>query len=289
MLSVNRRISDIRSQVADWRSSGRTVGFVPTMGALHEGHGALIRASIEQCDRTVVSVFVNPLQFDRKEDLLTYPRDDKADQAFIEDLGAHALFLPSVEEMYPQEQWTILTQKTITNNLDGNARPGFFDGILTVVLKLFHMVHPDVAFFGLKDYQQVAVIRRMVADLNMEVEIRGIPTAREPNGVAYASRNKLLSEEDRPHAPLLYQALQATEARFHQGVDDVVILLDGLRKALAAIPNARIDYADLVDGVCLQLKTEKASVGDVLALAVYLGSVRLIDNLILSEKNSFLS
>ncbi|MFT7619145.1 MAG: pantoate--beta-alanine ligase [Planctomycetota bacterium] len=288
MLSVNRRASDVRTLVKDWRATGRRVGFVPTMGALHEGHGALIRASIEECDRTIVSVFVNPLQFEHAEDLKSYPRDEKADQNFIEDLGANALFLPSAEEMYPDEPLTIVTQKGLTAHLDGAARPGFFDGILTVVLKLFNMVDPDVAYFGKKDFQQVAVINRMVTDLNMNVEIRGMPTARDRDGVALASRNKLLTTSAREEAPRLYEALENFRTRFFDGETDVSRLTEEFVHDLSDLTDVKIDYASVVDPKTLSLRTEKVEVGDVLAIAVFLGPVRMIDNITLdSNRRAF--
>ncbi len=283
MLSVNRRANDVRTLVADWRSSGHTVGFIPTMGALHEGHGSLIRASLDQCDRTLVSIFVNPLQFDRDEDLATYPVDSRADQNFVADLGAHALFLPSVEEMYPSKQLTLVTQSELTDHLDGAARPGFFDGILTVVLKLFHMVNPDIAFFGQKDYQQVAVVRRMVEDLNMTIKIHAMPTERESNGLALSSRNRLLAKTSRSDAPKLFKCLNELRSRFRDGETEVRALVAPIRKTLAAIPDARIDYISVVDGQSLQLRTDRVQVGDVVAIAVFLGEIRLIDNIILSD------
>lgn len=288
MLSVNRRANDVRTLVADWRSTGRSVGFVPTMGSLHEGHASLIRASIEECDRTIVSVFVNPLQFDRADDLKSYPRDEKADQNLIADLGANALFLPSVEEMYPEQTLTIVTQKGLTAHLDGAARPGFFDGILTVVLKLFNMVSPDVAYFGEKDFQQVAVVRRMVMDLNLMVDIRGMPTARDRDGLALSSRNKLLTTSAREEAPRLYESLENLRRKFFDGETNLDRLLGQLNQELSDIEDARVDYASIVDPKTLALRSKTVEVGDVVAIAVFLGPVRLIDNIRLdTERRAF--
>lgn len=283
MLSVIRRASDVKTQVADWKSTGRKIGFVPTMGGLHDGHGSLIRASLEECDRTIVSVFLNPLQFEHESDLETYPHDEKLDINFCADLGANAVFYPSVDEMYPTKPITIVTQSGLTDHLDGAARPGFFDGILTVVTKLFHMVAPDVAYFGQKDYQQVCVVTRLVQDLNFDIEIRSMPTAREKDGLAMASRNNLLTKTGREVAPKIYAGMKQLRQSFLAGEKSTDRLLGTLNRALEDIPQSRVDYASIVDPQTLALRKGDINPGDVLAVAVFVGEVRMIDNIILDN------
>ncbi len=283
MPSVIRRHSDLATLVADWRALSARIGFVPTMGALHEGHASLVRGALDECNRVVVSIFVNPLQFDRKDDLESYPRDEKKDLTFLADLGAHAVFLPTPAEIYPEGHVTRVVQRGLTDRLCGAKRPGHFDGVLTVVLQLLNMVRPDAAYFGLKDYQQVAVIRRMVRDLRVGVEIRALPTLREKDGLAMSSRNALLTPEQRTEAPRIRAAMLAADAAFRAGEADVAVLVDAARSAIAAVPGARIDYVELVDSDELAPRAE-AREGDLLAVAVFLGPVRLIDNLLLGRE-----
>ncbi|MCA9320271.1 MAG: pantoate--beta-alanine ligase [Planctomycetes bacterium] len=267
--------------VGDWRQSKRRIGFVPTMGALHEGHLALVRASLEECNRTVVSIFVNPLQFDRATDLETYPREEEKDRALLADAGVQVLFMPRAEDFYPPGFATRVSQPELSRHLCGATRPGHFDGVLTVVLKLFNAVLPDRAYFGQKDYQQVTLIERMVRDLGLPVEIRRQPTVREPDGLAMSSRNKLLRPEDRVEAPRIHAALQDAEAAFRAGNREG--LPGRVESALKSIPGARIDYVELASGDVLSPREGPARAGDVLAVALFLGPVRLIDNLVLGD------
>lgn len=283
MPSVIRRASDLATLVADWRALSAKVGFVPTMGALHEGHASLVRAALEECNRVIVSIFVNPLQFDRPDDLERYPRVEKADIGYLADLGVHAVFVPAVAEIYPEGHVTRVVQSGLVDRLCGASRPGHFEGVLTVVLQLFNMVRPDRAYFGLKDYQQVAVIRRMVRDLHVPIEIRALPTLREKDGLAMSSRNALLEPRLRALAPRLRAAMIELDDAFAAGETSVARLTAELRAALAAIPDSRLDYAEIVDPDDLGPRAE-ARAGDLLAVALFLGPVRLIDNLRLGDE-----
>ncbi len=283
MMSVVRHTSDVRCLVSDWKAARRKVGFVPTMGALHAGHARLITESLAECDRTVVSIFVNPLQFDRKDDLESYPRSDEADLALLEELGVHLVYQPREKDMYPEGFVTRVVQEGLTETLCGAARPGHFDGVLTVVLKLFNVVQPDLAWFGQKDYQQVQVIRRMVKDLNCPVEVRMSPIVREADGLALSSRNRLLTPEQRAAAPRIFKALQKCDVAFRSGQRNVDALRVQVARELEGLPEARIDYVEITDPRSLLPRRSDAAEGDLLAVAVYLGAVRLIDNLLLGR------
>lgn len=251
------------------------------MGALHEGHVSLVRASLEECDKTIVSVFVNPLQFDRADDLEGYPRTEESDRTLLQDLGVDVIFLPRADRMYPPGFATQVTQSGLTDHLCGAARPGHFDGVLTVVLKLFNAVRPDRAYFGRKDYQQAAAIRRMVHDLDVAVEIRVMPIVREADGLALSSRNARLTEAHRAEAPGIHRALLAAQSRYREGDAAVRSVAAALVEDLGAIPGARIDYADICDPDTLVPRDAGDVVedGDLLAVAVWFGDIRLIDNL----------
>ncbi len=283
MMSVVRHTSDVRCLVSDWKGARRKVGFVPTMGALHEGHARLIRESLAECDRTVVSIFVNPLQFEREDDLRSYPKSDGADLALLEELGVHLVYQPRTKDMYPDGFATRVVQEGLTETLCGAARPGHFDGVLTVVLKLFNVVQPDLAWFGQKDYQQVQVVRRMVKDLNVPIEIRMSPTVREGDGLALSSRNRLLTPAQREAAPRIYRALQKCDLAFREGQRNVDALRVQVARELEGIPDARIDYVEISDPQTLSPRRGDAVEGDLLAVAVFLHSVRLIDNLLLGR------
>lgn len=267
-----------RAAVVRWQRRGLSVGFVPTMGALHKGHLSLVRAAAAECERTVLSVFVNPTQFGAGEDLDAYPRRLDADCESAERAGANAVFCPTERIMYPAGYATFVDQEGLTDVLEGAHRPGHFRGVLTVVCKLFNAVPADRAYFGQKDFQQTVVIRRMVADLDMAVRVRVLPTVREPDGLAMSSRNEYLGPKERRDALCLWNALQAARARYESGRTDAEEAREAMRRVLTALPDASPDYADIVDCDTLErvdVLTDRA----VAVLAVRLGRTRLIDNL----------
>lgn len=281
--ALRRKVAELRKvaesrEVAESRKGGARVGFVPTMGALHRGHAELLRVARSQADVLVASIFVNPLQFDRKDDLDRYPRTWEADLAICEEQGVDLVFAPTVQDLYPQEQLTFVDAPVLTQYLCGAFRPGHFRGVATVVLKLFNAVQPDFACFGEKDAQQLAVIRRMVADLNLPVEVVPVPTVREEDGLALSSRNKLLSAEDRLVAPRFAEALRAVIATVQAGEHDVARAKQAAYQSLAATPQMQVEYLELVDADTM---TPVETIGDegLLAAAVWLGGVRLIDNM----------
>jgi pantoate--beta-alanine ligase len=265
---VVNAVAEVRTAVNSERLAGKTIGFVPTMGALHEGHAALIRAARAASDFVVVSIFVNPTQFGPKEDFAKYPRTLEADQKICAEAGANLIFAPTVEEIYPERSVTFVDVKELDAVLEGASRPGHFRGVCTVVLKLFNIVQPDRAHFGAKDYQQARIIRQMVRDLNVPVAIQVEPTVREPDGLAMSSRNRYLSPNERSLAPSIYKALQVVGAR-------------ATNAALAAIPGSRIDYARIVDADTLQAMTRLDRTA-LAAVAVFLGTTRLIDNIVIN-------
>ena len=278
LLKVLRRIPAVRRLV---RSAPGPVVLVPTMGALHAGHAALIdRARKVAGPRglVVVSIFVNPTQFGPKEDLTRYPRTLAADRALCTDHGADAIFCPSATEMYPPDFSTWVNEERVSGPLCGASRPGHFRGVCTVVLKLFTIVQPAAAVFGLKDFQQCMVIRRMVRDLNLPVRIVAAPTVREPDGLALSSRNRFLSPAERAQAPVLRHALLAAEAAFRAGETRPARLRALVLKKIATAPLARVDYVDVLDADTLG-KIPSARRNTVIALAAFFGKTRLIDNL----------
>jgi pantoate--beta-alanine ligase len=272
-------VQDVRDAVAGLRRAGKTIGLVPTMGALHAGHGRLIETARAECGAVAVSVFVNPIQFDRVDDYDRYPRALPSDVSFAEACGADLVFAPEIAEMYPRRQRAFVDLEVLTEHLCGRFRPGHFRGVATVVAKLLNIVQPDRAYFGEKDAQQLALIRRMVADLDLPVAIVGVPTVREADGLALSSRNRLLSSDERAVAPLLYQALQAAASAVARGESDPQ---KARREALAVIecePRLRVEYFEIVDPEELQPVAEIA--GPVLvAAAAWLGTTRLIDNVV---------
>ncbi len=279
---IVRTVEEVQAAVARARGLGLNIGFVPTMGALHEGHAALIRAAGLPSAFVVVSIFVNPTQFGPNEDYSKYPRSLDADQQVCAAAGANLIFAPSADEMYPTNAAAFVDVSKLGDALCGASRPGHFRGVCTVVLKLFNIVAPDVAYFGAKDYQQARIIQQMVSDLNVPVIVKVEPTVREADGLALSSRNRYLSAEQRAAAPSIYRALQATQDRVSNSERDVSILEAGLQTELAAIPGSRIDYASIVDAETLQslvLLVRPA----VAAVAVYLGTTRLIDNIVLGK------
>ncbi len=262
-----------------WRKNGLRIGFVPTMGALHEGHLELIREARRRTDRVVVSIFVNPTQFDRASDLDTYPRTFDADRKSAGSAGVDAIFLPSPAEVYPEGYKTYVDVEEVTRTLCGATRPGHFRGVATVVLKLFNMVRPDVACFGWKDAQQCILVSRMVDDLNVPVEIVGVEIVREPDGLAMSSRNLNLTPEHRTIAPQLQKGLRALAAVAEQGERDAATLLQSARSLIEAQPEFRIDYLEMVSRQTLQPIKTLSPGNTLVAVAAFLGAVRLIDNI----------
>lgn len=277
-VSVVHTIAEVRQWVDRARKLGRTIGFVPTMGALHEGHASLIRTSVAQQDTTVVSIFVNPLQFGPNEDLDRYPRTLDADIQVVQACGADLVFAPSVREMYPKRQLAFVDVEELTAGLCGASRPGHFRGVATVVAKLFNIVQPDVAYFGQKDAQQAAVIERMVADLSFPVRIVRCPTVREADGLAMSSRNTYLSPEERQAAPILYRALQEGAEAIRAGERDAEKVRRLMIDRIQSEPLARIDYVDVVDESTF--RTISYVEGNIVLVgAIYIGNTRLIDNI----------
>ncbi len=272
-------IQEMKRVIKEEKKKGKTVGFVPTMGYLHKGHVSLIKCSKKDNDITVVSIFVNPIQFGKNEDLDKYPRDLERDYYICKEEGVDYVFYPSYEEMYPQGYSTYVEVEGLTEGLCGAYRPGHFKGVTTVVTKLFNIVQPDKAYFGKKDYQQFKVIQKMVKDLNMDVEVIGCPLVREEDGLALSSRNKYLSEEERKSALSLSKALFYGKELFEKGETDPEKIKKEMEKLILSYPLVKeIQYIEIVHPETLEPKkiVEK---GDVIALAVYVGDTRLIDNI----------
>ena len=262
------------------RSPRTVLGLVPTMGALHEGHLALIRAAKRRCDTVAVSIFVNPIQFGPNEDLDRYPRTFEADCALLEREGVDLVFAPSAEEMYPNgSAGTFVDVPEIGGRLDGASRPGHFRGVATVVSKLFLIIGPEVAFFGQKDAAQVAVLRAMVRDLNFPLEMVVCPTVREPDGLALSSRNRFMTQEQRDKALVLSRALFSLQSQIADGRNDLDLLRMELRQAIAAAPGVQLDYAEIVHPDTLE-DVHDLERGALVAVAAYVGEVRLIDNIV---------
>lgn len=270
-------IRELRETLEEARRGGRGIGLVPTMGALHAGHGRLIERARAQSDCVVVSIFVNPIQFNQQQDYERYPRPLAADVEFCSARGVDVIFAPSIEEMYPGAQLAHVEVARVTERLCGQFRPGHFRGVTTVVLKLLNIVQPDRAYFGEKDAQQLAAIRRMVADLNVPVEIVAVPTVREADGLALSSRNQLLSPEERRVAPAIYRALQAAQQLAAAGVTDPVEVRRQALATLEPFPQIRVEYFEIVDPEEMQ-PVERIAGPVRVAAAAWLGSTRLIDN-----------
>ena len=275
-------IHEARAASRSFREHGKRLGLVPTMGALHEGHLSLVRAAKAQCDAVAVSIFVNPTQFGPTEDLARYPRRFEHDCELLEKEGADFVFAPSAEEMYPKGEVTWVTVEGLSEKLDGRSRPGHFRGVTTVVAKLFHIVVPDAAFFGQKDAAQVAVIRRMVRDLNFPVEIVVCPIVREPDGLAMSSRNAYLNPEERQRALVLRRSLQRVEEEFRAGERKPARLAAGAKQIIADEPQVRLDYFEIVDPDTLDPLLEQVTRPALVAVAAYVGATRLIDNIVLN-------
>lgn len=274
-------VNDARAAVRAAKDNGKRVGLVPTMGALHAGHMSLVRAAKARCDFVAASIFVNPTQFGPKEDYSKYPRTLEADRYKLEAEGMDLVFTPAVEEMYPHGATTFVNVDEISERLDGRSRPGHFRGVATIVAKLFHVLEPDAAFFGQKDAAQVAIIRRMVRDLMFPIEIVVAPIIREADGLAFSSRNVYLSPPERKQALVLSQALREIESRYRAGELDAAKLIVVGHKVFRAEPAVRVDYLEIIDPETLD-SIPMARAGTLVAVAAFVGTTRLIDNLILA-------
>ncbi len=278
-MQIVSTVEQVREEVKKWRQQGLSVGLVPTMGYLHEGHKSLIDRAVEQNDRVVVSVFVNPIQFGPKEDLATYPRDLERDAALCDKAGASLIFHPEPSDMYEGDFCTYIDMDGLTKGLCGKTRPTHFRGVCTVVGKLFNIVEPDRAYFGQKDAQQLAVIRRMVRDLNFHVEIVGCPIVREEDGLAKSSRNTYLSAEERQAALVLHRGLLKGEELVRAGEKSAKKVIEAITQVIEAEPMAKIDYVEVVNFDTIE-SIEQIEGNVLVATAVYIGKTRLIDNFI---------
>ena len=281
-MKVVKTIAEVREQVKAWKAEGLRVGLVPTMGFLHEGHQSLIIKAVEENDRVVVSDFVNPTQFGPKEDLASYPRDIERDAKLCEEAGADLIFHPEPAEMYAPDYCTFVDMDGLTKGLCGKTRPTHFRGVCSVVAKLFNIVAPDSAYFGQKDAQQLAVIRRMVRDLNFDIRIVACPIIREEDGLAKSSRNTYLNAEERAAAVVLSRALNKGKALIESGEQSAAKVKDVIMEELCKEPLAKVDYVEVVDADSIEAIKELN--GDVLvAIAVYIGKTRLIDNIMIVQ------
>jgi pantoate--beta-alanine ligase len=281
-----RSIAAMRDHIAVARSQGRTIGLVPTMGALHAGHGALMDRARSESHHVVVSIFVNPIQFDRRDDYEAYAADLDGDLEFCEARGVAAVFAPAAREMYPEPVLTFVEVAGVSDSLCGKFRPGHFRGVATVVAKLFHIVAPDVAFFGEKDAQQLAVIERMVADLNIPVRIVPVPTVREADGLALSSRNQRLTRDERRIAPALARSLELARERIASGCDSAAEVRQTALALLQKHPEFRVEYVEVVDAATMT-PVERIAGPVRIAAAAWLGSTRLIDNVYSSGPGNF--
>lgn len=279
-MDIKYTVKDIREQVNKWKKEGLTIGFVPTMGYLHEGHRSLIEAARANNDKVVVSIFVNPMQFAPTEDLESYPRDLEKDAKLCEEVGVDLLFHPEPNEMYTDGFCSYVDMNGLTTELCGRTRPTHFRGVQTVVLKLFNIVKPDRAYFGQKDAQQLAVIKRMVADLNVDVEVIGCPIIREADGLAKSSRNTYLSSEERKAALILSKSLKLGYELIKNGETDSKAVIKAISDSISTEPLAKIDYVDVVDFGTIT-PVDKIGKSVLVAIAVYIGKTRLIDNFII--------
>lgn len=276
-MKLVKTIKEVREIVKEWKMLGLKVGFVPTMGYLHEGHASLIDASVRDCDKTVVSIFVNPMQFAPNEDLANYPRDIEHDSIICDSHGADLIFNPEPDEMYDEGFSSYVDMSVLTEDLCGISRPIHFRGVCTVVSKLFNIVTPDNAYFGEKDAQQLAIIKHMVHDLNMDINVIGCPIVRENDGLAKSSRNTYLSHEERKAALILSKTIFMGKEMIENGERDVEKILDAMKKNIETEPLAKIDYVKIVDSMTIK-PVDKIEKPILCAMAVYIGKTRLIDN-----------
>ncbi|MCR2108129.1 pantoate--beta-alanine ligase [Campylobacter upsaliensis] len=278
-MQIINDIKDLKNIIKKWKNQGLNIGYVPTMGYLHEGHLSLIKKASKN-DKIIVSIFVNPMQFGVNEDLATYPRDLERDAKLCENEGVAVLFTPSVEQMYPKDFSSYVDMNSLTDKLCGVKREGHFRGVCTILMKFFHLITPDVAYFGQKDAQQCAVVKHMVEDLNLDLEIEICPIVREKDGLAKSSRNVYLNEVERKAALVLSRAIFLGENLIQKGERESKIILQAMREELQKESLARIDYIELVNPKTMQNleRIEDSALG---ALAVYIGKTRLIDNFLL--------
>jgi len=277
------RTEEMHEAVLEEKSQGRSIGFVPTMGFLHEGHLSLVRESVRRADVTVVSIYVNPTQFEPKEDFKQYPRDIHRDTELLKNEGVDYLFLPDNKEIYPEGYKTYVEVHDLQDKLCGRSRPGHFRGVCTVVLKLFNTVNPDMAFFGQKDVQQAIILKRMAQDLNLGVKIEVVPIVREEDGLALSSRNSYLDQAGRRAALILSKSLEEARVMVQNGERDSGQIIDRMKEMIGREPLAKIDYVEIVDMENLD-PVQKIENKALAALAVFVGKVRLIDNTILQVK-----
>ena len=279
-MKICSTIGEAFAACRDARDGRKRLGLVPTMGALHEGHLSLVRAAKAQCDAVAVSIFVNPTQFGPTEDLSKYPRQFDLDCGLLEKEGVEILFAPPVEEVYPQGAVTWVLVEGLSEKLDGRSRPGHFRGVTTIVAKLFHIIEPEAAFFGLKDAAQLAIIRRMVRDLNFPIEIVACPIVREADGLAMSSRNGYLNRVERDRALVLQRALQEVRLQFQAGQRSAAKLISAGKEVFAREPRVVLDYFEIVDPDTLD-PVERISQKTLVAVAAYVGTTRMIDNLVI--------
>ncbi|HOL22515.1 MAG TPA: pantoate--beta-alanine ligase [bacterium] len=280
-MKVVEKIDDVRKAVKEARAKGKIIGFVPTMGFLHYGHLSLIKKSVSECGFTTVSIFVNPTQFDNPDDYNRYPRDIKKDMELLKSEGVDIVFVPSIEEMYGEKAMTFVEVKGLSDVLEGKFRPGHFKGVCTVVCKLFNIIQPDRAYFGWKDAQQLVIIKKMVKDLNIPVDVIGCPTIREKDGLAASSRNIFIKEEDREKALSLYKALKKIEDMvLKEGIKETSILIEAGKNIVQKYPDVELQYIKIVE--VTEFMPVKEINGKVIVLgAIKLPYVRLIDNIII--------
>ena len=283
-MKILSTIVDVRVFVQNARANGQSVGFVPTMGSLHEGHLSLVRASKKSADITVVSIFVNPTQFGPNEDFEKYQRDLQHDSALCETEGVDVIFAPTVGEMYQSGRSVMVNESSLSSNLCGRTRNGHFSGVLTVVAKLFNIVQPDTVFLGQKDAQQVRVIQQMISDLDYDIEMIVVPTVRDNDGLALSSRNANLTNKQRTWAPVIYESLQKAKLLYTEGTTDVLVLRDVMASMLVG-DGVTVDYIEFVSWVTLEFVTEVGA-DTLLAVAVKVGDTRLIDNLFLTRTST---
>jgi len=283
-MKIVRNINELYSIIKFEKEQGKKIGFVPTMGYLHQGHLSLIEIAKENSDFVAVSIFVNPIQFGPNEDFDNYPRNEKQDLEFCEKMGADLVFLPEVKDVFSKNFSTKILNPKLSALLCGAKRPGHFDGVLTIVCKLFNMVNPDIAVFGLKDYQQFTLIKQMVEDLNFHIELIGAPIVRENDGLAMSSRNKYLNDIERKEATVLYKSLQKAKEKILQGEKNASKIKDYIIQNIHEKDTAKIDYVEIVDCKTLE-EIEKIEDSCLIALAAYFGKARLIDNILITPED----
>ena len=278
-MTLVKTIKDVKSQVKEWKNQGLSIGFVPTMGFLHEGHGSLIEKAKSENDKVIVSIFVNPTQFGPNEDLDNYPRNLEGDKTLVTSKGGDLIFAPEVNEMYPEEIYTFVNTSVLDNNLCGLKRPGHFRGVCTVVSKLFNIVNPHRAYFGKKDYQQLAIIKKMVKDLNFDVEIIGCDIIRSEKGLALSSRNSYLSELEKEESLILSKTLKLMADKIATGEKNSKVLIDFAIENIHSVASTKVDYIKIVNNETME-DLEIINRNALIALAVFINDkVRLIDNL----------